>query len=619
MKASYKTLKITALVSALLIMIVFELFYFFPNLFYFQLIPTIVQPEQVIFCEKKECQLNNMPYQNSQLPVAERVADLMARMTLAEKIGQMALVEKNIIKDFDDIARYGLGALLSGSGSKPASNSPQGWQEMINNYQAYSQKTRLSIPLFYGADASHGNSNIMGVTVFPHFIGLGASRNTKLVKEVARATAEETLGTGINWVFSPNLDISSDIRWGRTYETFGSDSQLASVLGQAYVEGLQAVEKDNISLAASAKHYIANGATVWGSSSNKNFFIDQGNAIISEEDLRKTELAPFRSAIGAGVKSIMVGLNKYQGEKVVFNKYLISDVLKEELNFKGFVFSDWYGVFENENNKYQALVKAINAGIDMIMLPYDYKFFSASLSKAVARGDISEARINDAVRRILTVKFELGLFDQDIVSVGDFTSIRSDTHLGLARQAVRESLVLLKNDRALPLAKNPSKILVAGSAANNLGRQLGAWTVEWQGIDGNWVPGTTILKGIENAVSPNTKIEYDLNGNFTKSAELADFGIAVVGEAPYAEGWGDKLNPSLTAEDIRAINNLKKVSKKVIVVIVSGRPLDIKAYINDWDGVVAAWLPGSEGQGVADVLFGDYKFKGVLPLKWDLK
>ena len=616
MKSLKQISKVIALACIPLLIIVFVLLYFFPAVFSF--FPTTSQLKYVVFCEKRECQPTNLPYQNSQLSTAARVDDLLARMTLTEKIGQMALVEKNSIQDLNDIAKYGLGALMSGSGAKPIINSPQAWLEMINNFQTYSQKTRLSIPLFYGADANHGNSNVANVTIFPHSIGLGASQNDKLVKEIAQATAEEILATGINWVYSPNLDITSDIRWGRSYETFGSDSKVVSVLGRAYIEGLQVVEQNDITLAAAAKHYIANGSTVWGSSSNKNFFIDQGNANLSEEDLRKTQLEPFRVAVAADVKSIMVGLNKLNGEKIVFNRYLITDVLKEELNFKGFVFSDWYGVFENEGNKYKALVKAVNAGVDMVMLPYDYKIFSISLHKAVEKGDISEARINDAVGRILKVKFELGLFDQNIVRAGDFTNIRSGSHLALARRAVRESLVLLKNENVIPIPKNASKIFVAGSSANNLGRQLGAWTIEWQGIDGNWVAGTTILKGLEDAVSSNTSLEYDLKGNFIKQAELADFGIAVVGEAPYAEGWGDRENPTLSAEDIATINNLKKVSKKVIVIIVSGRPLDIKPYIDDWDAVVAAWLPGSEGQGVADVLFGDYKFKGILPLKWDL-
>jgi beta-glucosidase len=371
-------------------------------------------------------------------------------------------------------------------------------------------------------------------------------------------------------------------------------------------------------MAAAAKHYVGSGSMVWGSSINKDFFIDQGSSDISENELRQIHLEPFKQAISANVKSIMVGLNGWKGKKLSANKYLISDVLRGELGFQGLVFSDWYGVYEIESSKYNSLVRAINAGVDMIMLPFDYKNFSIYMHQALATGDISQERIDEAVRRIIKLKFEIGLFDQTEADSSDLKIIGSKENREIARRAVRESLVLLKNNAPGPISKNSSKILVAGSAAHNIGKQCGGWTVEWQGIDGNWIPGTTILEGIKNIVSPNVIIEYSLDGKFIGQDKLADVGIAIVGEKPYAEGWGDNNNPKLSADDLEAINNLKKKSKKIIVIIISGRPLNIKEYAKDWDAVIAAWLPGSEGQGVADVLFGDYSFTGTLPVAWDL-
>lgn len=573
----------------------------------------------VSFCEDDQCHNTNLPYQNPALSIDVRVDDLISRMTVAEKIGQMALIEKKSITDFDDIARYGLGALVSGGGGKPVENTPAGWLEMINNFQKYSQKTRLGIPLLYGADANHGNSNIPGATIFPHSIGLGASNDSDLVRNVARATAEEVMASGINWIYSPNLDVVQDTRWGRTYETFGSDTETVSVLGEAYINGLQSFSQSGLKLATAAKHYVGNGSAEWGSSINKDFFMDQGNTNISEENLRKNQLAPFKRAVDAKVNSIMVGLNKWNGSKISTNKYLLTDVLKKEFGFQGFLFSDWYGVYEKEWDKYRALVNSINAGLDMVMLPFDYKYFSDSMHRALANGDISQSRVDDAVRRILKVKFEIGLFDNTSTDSPDLKSIGSKQNRELAREAVRKSLVLLKNKKTVPLSKNISKILVSGSAADNIGKQSGGWTVEWQGIDGNWIPGTTILKGIQNTVSPRTKVEYDLKGNFADQKGMADVGIAVVGESPYAEGWGDNENPKLTEEDVQAIYNLKKISKKIVVIIVSGRPLDITQYTDDFDAIVAAWLPGTEGQGVADVLFGDYTFTGKLPIEWKME
>ncbi|MFA5189049.1 MAG: glycoside hydrolase family 3 protein [Patescibacteria group bacterium] len=590
---------------------------------YFKSSPSTLLPspdKYVKVCEENDnqCHEINLPYQNSALSTEARVNDLLKRMTISEKIGQMVLVEKNSIHDLNDIAEYGLGALLSGGGGHPADNTPAGWLKMVNNFQSYSQKTRLKIPLLYGIDANHGHGNIPGATIFPHFIGLGASHDSDLVREVAKATAEEVAATGIYWNFSPDLDVAKDIRWGKTYETFGSDTANVAKLGLAYLEGTQDSANNYYTVLANPKHFIGGGAMEYGTARNKNFKIEEGNITLDEKTLRQVHLVPFQKAITGGAQVIMVGTASWNGDLNSANYHLLTEILKNELGFSGFIVSDWYGVYEIESSKYNSIVRAVNAGVDMVMTPFEYKDFISNIQKALANGDITMNRLDDAVKRILTVKFKTGVFDRLLATPEGLSVIGSDQHRKLAREAVRESQVLLKNNDTLPISKNTPKILVAGSAADNLGRQSGGWTVEWQGIDGNWIPGTTILQGIKQLAGKNSKIEYDLNGNFTGQKVLAEVGIAIVGEKPYAEGWGDKVNPSLSAEDLTTISNLKKASKKIIVIIVSGRPLDIKEYAKDWDAIIAAWLPGSEGQGIADVLFGNYAFTGTLPVEWDL-
>ncbi len=566
----------------------------------------------------RNCEQPQGIYLDSSKPIDSRIEDLLSRMTIEEKIGQMALVEKNKLQSPRDIIDYNLGALLSGGGSKPLINNPTQWRLLVDSYQSLTAQTCLRIPLLYGADANHGHGNVPGATVFPHFIALGATQDADLVKRVAQITAEEMLTTGIEWNFSPDLDVSKDYRWGRVYETFGSDTTNVTNLGQAFIEGTQMTTSGSRRVLATAKHYIGSGDMLWGSSVNKTYKIDQGRSAISEADLRSIHLPPFKAAIKSGVLSIMAGLNTWDGQKITASHYLLTDVLKKELSFQGFVVSDWYGVYEVNPNKYVATVKAVNAGIDMVMLPFDYKDFTADMRRAVAIGDISETRINDAVRRILRAKFTAGLFDQPEAKP-DFSSIGSEEHRLVAREAVRKSLVLLKDSsKVLPIAKDQGRILVAGAAADNIGQQSGAWTIEWQGVDGNWITGTSLLAGIKQTVGPATDVKYNKEGNFETSGSLADIGIAVVGEKPYAEGWGDTAHPQLSDEDLATIMKLKKVSKKIVVIIVSGRPLDIQQYTKEWDAIVAAWLPGSEGEGVADVLFGDYPFTGKLPVVWKL-
>lgn len=563
----------------------------------------------------------NALYLDSAQPIEVRVADLLSYMTLEEKIGQMALVEKDSIKELGDIKDFHLGALLSGSGSKPEKNTSEGWKEMIDTYQAEAKLSRLSIPLLYGSDAIHGHAHVPEATVFPHALGLGATNNPKLVEEIAKATAEELVATGVNWNFAPNLDQPQDIRWGRTYEAFSDDSKLVSKLGVAYLRGLQKPPEGkigNVFVLATPKHYLGLGGMEWNTSLNKNFKIDQGVTVIDETLLRTVYLPPFAETVNAGALSVMVGLNTWGDKKMVLQKYLLTDVLKQELNFKGFVVSDWYGVYEGRKDNFLATISAVNAGVDMVMLPFDYKTFTRHMWWANKLGLVSDERLNDAVFRILYAKFSLGLFDTKENFVTIDIDVSNSKHRALAREAVAESLVLLKNQGSvLPLKTNVKYIRVAGSSADNVGMQMGGWSLEWQGVDGNWPVGaTSILSGIKARVDQDVKVEFDRLGNFSDNGIISDVGIVVVGEKPYSEGWGDKEYPVLSEEDLLAIKNLKATSNKVIVVIVSGRPLFITNEINSFDGLVMAWLPGSEGMGVADVLFGDKPFKGSLPLPW---
>ncbi len=560
-------------------------------------------------------------YRDSTLPNDERLENLLSYMTLDEKIGQMALVEKNSLSDSNDVSTYGIGGVLSGAGGKPKDNAPEGWLDMVAQFTDAAQATRLSIPLLYGADANHGNGNVPSATLFPHFIGLGAANDPALTERVARTTALESSAIGIRWHYSPTLDLPKDIRWGRVYEAFSDDPARVGPLAAAYVRGLQhatGAAGPDIAVLATPKHFVGLGSMTWGTSRNADFKIDQG--VIPSDDaaaMRDIYLPPFRAALDAGALSVMAGLASWSNEDIARNSYLLTDVLKDELGFTGFVVSDWYGVHENAVGRYEATVLGITAGVDMVMLPYDYKSFVSDMQRAVANGDVTEARIDDAVRRILRAKFAMGLFDEPATPPLDLSIIGSPEHRELAREAVQQSLVLLKNaTQVLPLSPETQHIRIAGSAADNVGMQTGGWTVEWQGIDGNWLPeATSILAGIRASVSSETNIDYDLLGNFPDGT-LADVGIAIVGEKPYAEGAGDNAQPRLSDTDIAAIANLRETSRTVVVVIVGGRPLIVTDDISRWDAAIAAWLPGSEGQGVADMLFGIAPFTGTLPLPW---
>jgi len=548
--------------------------------------------------------------------VDQRVEGLLAQMTLDEKIGQMVQVDSNAVKARSAVKTYCLGSVLSGGSSDPvAGNSPQAWLGMVTGFENEALQTRLKIPLLYGIDAVHGHNNIDGAVIFPHHVGMGATHDPKLVEQAERVTAEEVAGTGIRWAFAPCIAVARDEHWGRTYESYGDDPALVSKLGAAAVRGFQngKLSADPSSVLACAKHFIGDGGTDGGQ--------DQGNTICDESTLRDIYLPPYRAAIKAGAGSIMVSYSSWNGEKMHGNKHLLTDLLKGELGFKGFLVSDWAAIDQIAPDYKQDVGQSINAGLDMVMIPYgpghknNYVEFIQDLKELVAGGQVQQSRIDDAVRRILRVKFQMGLFENTATDSQFTDAIGSPGHRGVARECVRESLVLLKNDdRTLPLAKDIKNLVVVGEGADDLGVQCGGWTIDWQGRKGNVTHGgTTILSAIRQSVSTDTKVTYSPDGSQVGKADVV---IAVVGEQPYAEMKGDRANLDLSAGDTALIARIGSMGRPVVTILLSGRPLILNSALGDSRAFIAAWLPGTEGQGVTDVLFGDYKFTGKLPRTW---
>ena len=553
-------------------------------------------------------------YMKSNLPIEKRVEDLLSRMTLAEKIGQMTQAERSSISPAE-VHKFKIGSVLSGGGSTPEPNTAKSWADMYDKLQKGALSTRLRIPIIYGIDAVHGNNNLYGATIFPHNISLGAARDPELVEKVGQITAIETAAAGMDWNFGPCLAVARDIRWGRTYESFGETPQLQKQLAAAYIKGIQGPENQMSGkyLVATAKHYIGDGGTNWGTG-DANYHIDRGNVTISEEELLRIHLPGYIEAIDAGVGTIMASFSSYQGVKMHAHKYLLTDVLKDELGFDGYIISDWEAVKEIEGfDYYDKAVKAVNAGVDMFMEPSNWFKFINTMKDAVKNGDVSQARIDDAVRRILRVKFKADLFEEPYANreLLNEDLIGSEEHRLIARDAVRKSLVLLKNNNGiLPLSRS-SKIYVGGSNADDLGSQCGGWTIAWQGKNGNITEGTTVLEGIESAVFGK--------GELVDDPQEADVVVIVLGEDPYAEGRGDNNNLSLSFSDLIELDKVKNADKPVLVIMISGRPMMISDHIKNWDAFVAAWLPGTEGAGIADVIFGDYNFTGRLPVTWPKK
>ncbi|MFL2572800.1 MAG: glycoside hydrolase family 3 protein [Flavobacteriaceae bacterium] len=625
--------------------------------------------------------------------IAEKVSNILDQMTLAEKVGQMTQVDLRMFDDINDIKTYHIGSVLSGGSGAPKNNTPKDWLDMVNGFQKIAMGNRLAIPIIYGVDAVHGHNNLLGATVFPHNIALGAANDADLVFRVNKATAIEVAATGIHWTFSPCVAVPQDPRWGRFYEGFGQTSAIVNGLTTAAVNGYQALLKDTggKQVAACAKHFVGDGGTIWGTGTEvdglHSYLIDQGDVQLEDAALRELHLPPYERAIAADVKTIMVSFSSLRGQKCHGSNLLINDLLKDDLGFKGFVVSDWGGINQIPGDYKSDVINGINAGIDMVMVPgirqgdssyaknKHYKTFIKYLIDAVNEGSVSIARIDDAVSRILKVKMEIGLFDNPFIDDAYLDQIGSLKHRALAREAVQKSTILLKNMGSLPMSKNET-ITVVGSAANNLGIQNGGWTTDWQGIftpdfafldynaDGkltskeyysqlkkvyeskfeknNWttnfkeidldndglvVPedftgfmqnrvlqpnGTTILKGILQ-VAPDANVTYSPNATTIAEGSIV---LAVVGEYPYAEGYGDDGDLSLNLADQETLNRVIASGNTLIVLMISGRPLLVHDKVDEFDAFVASFLPGMAGEGIADVLFGDTQPKAKLNFIW---
>ncbi|CAL9775542.1 unnamed protein product [Musa acuminata subsp. burmannicoides] len=569
-----------------------------------------------------------LKYKDPKQPLNVRINDLLNRMTLAEKIGQMSQIER-ATATAEVIEKYFIGSVLSGGGSVPSPQaSAETWMNMITEMQKSALSTRLGIPIIYGIDAVHGHNNVYGATIFPHNIGLGATRDPSLVRQIGAATALEVRATGIPYVFAPCVAVCRDPRWGRCYESYSEDPKVVEQMTEI-IDGLQGTIPANSrkgvpflagrkNVAACAKHYVGDGGTYKG--------INENNTVIDLHGLLSIHMPPYYHAIIRGVSTVMVSYSSWNGVKMHANRRLVTDFLKNTLRFRGFVISDWQGIDKittppHANYSY-SVTAGISAGIDMVMIPNNYTEFINDLTDQVESKIIPMSRIDDAVRRILRVKFTMGLFENPFPDPSLVDQVGKQEHRELARDAVRRSLVLLKNGKSadapvLPLPKKTGSILVTGSHADNLGYQCGGWTITWQGLGGNNLTiGTTIFEAIKATVDPTTQIVFseDPDAGFIERNHFS-YAVVVVGEQPYAETFGDNLNLTIPEPGPSLIQKVCG-SIKCVVVVVSGRPLVIEPYVGDMDAVVAAWLPGSEGQGVAEVLFGDYGFSGKLPRTW---
>ena len=540
------------------------------------------------------------------LTTEEKIEELLSQMTLREKAGQMVQAERSSITPAD-LAFYQVGSILSGGGSHPTSfnDGVDVWLDMVSAYQDAAINNGQAIPILYGIDAVHGHNNLYGATIFPHNIGLGAAGDPDLVYRISQATAEEMLVTGIPWTFAPALSIVQNIAWGRTYEGYGEHPEIFEAFTKQAILGF---EEHGVS--ATAKHYLADGATIDG--------IDQGDVWVSDEMLREVFLLPYIEAVEAEVDTIMISFSSIKGMKMHEHAYYINDVLKEELGFEGFVISDWNAIHQLDGSYEEQVRKSINAGVDMLMEPYTWKEAIDAIVFNVEAGHITEERIDDAVYRILKVKFDRGLFEEPIPTV-DASILYNEDHKDLAREAVQKSLVLLKNtEHALPIAKDAS-LYLTGTASDHVGYMSGGWTTYWQG---NTSPdigvGTSIKDAFDQVLEAN-------GGNLVQNHQEASIVVVVLSEVPYTEGVGDNQAPTLTSptadsfnqEALNIAREASEAGKTVIGVLISGRPMLLENHLDYFDAFVAAWLPGSEGGlGISDVLFGDVNFTGKLSYTW---
>lgn len=534
---------------------------------------------------------------------------LLAQMNLDEKIGQMTQVDRTALIDGSEIHELFIGSVLSGGDSLAIPNTPSSWADGYDRYQTQALSTRLGIPLIYGIDAVHGVGGVKGAVVFPHNVGLGCTRSPELVEAVARVTARELAGTGMDWAFAPCVAVSRDERWGRAYESFGETPELAESLGAAAVRGLQnagtsAGARDGTAVLACAKHFVADGATTGGR--------DRGDARLSEEELRRLHLPGYAAAIKAGVATVMVSYSSLNGQPMHGNRRLITDVLKGELAFDGFVVSDWAAIDRLPGPYLGDIETGINAGIDMVMVPIRFREFITGLKQLVTAGRVPMTRIDDAVRRILRQKARFGLWQRPFTDQTLTGEIGSPAHRAVAREAVRRSAVLLKNDGAvLPLRKD-ARVHLCGSKADDIGMQCGGWTVGWHGRRGDVTDGTTIRKAIAATIG-EAKLDYSTDA---AGADRADAVVVVVGEEPYAEESGDRAKLALSSEDETLIAAAGRSGKPVVVLLITGRPLILGPVLDAASALMVVWLPGTEGGGVADLLFGVARPTGKLSSSW---
>jgi beta-glucosidase len=607
--------------------------------------PAAVAAYSVDQLGRTQIRTTGQPYLNAGLPVRQRVQDLLKRMTLEEKVGQMTQAERGAATaDPSLVTTLRLGSVLSGGGSVPTPNTPAAWADMVDGFQSQALKTRLQIPLLYGVDSVHGHGNLLGATVFPHNVGLGSTWDPKLIERVEHVVAEETRATGPQWAFAPCICVARDERWGRTYESFSEDPGLVTRL-TAGIDGFQGKSTGDLRKAdrvlATAKHYAGDGDTKYGSAVG-GYKIDQGVTVTNRSDFARIDLAPYLAAVqqhDAG--TVMPSFSSVDWTedgignpiKMHANRELITDVLKGQLGFDGFVISDWEGIHQIPGDWATQVRTGVNAGIDMFMEPFSSRAFETTLLAEVQAGRVSQARIDDAVRRILTKKFELGLFEKPYTDRTHLAEVGSPQHRALAREAVARSQVLLKNSSGLLPLKKDAKVYVAGRNADDIGNQAGGWTLSWQGASGQHrIPGNTILDGIRQ-VAPRAQVTYSKNGSAPTAG--SDIGVVVIGETPYSEGFGDVGGPlwaydpedagvprepkslDLQPMDKAVVDKVCAAIAKCVVLVVSGRPQVIPpAELGQIDALVASWLPGSQGEGVADVLFGDRPFSGKLSHTW---
>lgn len=532
---------------------------------------------------------------------------LIESMTLEEKVGQIIQRNFDDVDEYYELTDYNIGSVLSGGGGSPTENTPEGWVDRYNSLQEKSMESSAGIPIIYAVDAVHGHNNVKNAIIFPHNIGLGAANNTELMEEIGAITAKELKATGVDWNFAPSVAIVQDIRWGRTYESYSEDAGLVESLAIPYINGLQSE-----GIIATAKHFIGDGLTDEG--------IDQGDiTTITKEELLALNQPVYDAAIEAGVQTIMASFNSFEGDKMHGSKEFLTDLLRTEMGFDGLIVSDWEAIAQLPGEETaEKITQAINAGVDCFMQPGTWAEVYDAFISSVNNGDISEERLNDAVKRNLVLKFEAGLLDGDVEKVPGEIGLEEDR--AVARQAVSESMVLLKNDNnVLPLEKG-TKVYLTGPASDNLGIQCGGWTITWQGftwedLDG----GTSIKDAFETVLSAN-------GGELVSDITEADVAVLVIGERPYTEGAGDAEDLSLINDaslvnralvgNIEAIAELEDANIPVVTLLVAGRPLLVYDYLDQWDSLVMTWLPGTEGLGITDVLFGDQNFTGKLPVTW---